>query len=131
MLNETKLELRNRTFERVCDMLRPWCGRIIAEWRDKKKNAIYVFLICSRERDAGTPEDPRHQWRGTMTVNITNDGSPFFSIDEHLVYKAIRNWSELGVMPVCTWPDSGTWEATELLLKLLTPPLDPIPESVA
>lgn len=131
MLNETKLELRSKTFARVCDMLQPWCGRVVAEWHDKKKNAVYVFLICSRERDAGTPEDPRHTWRGTMTVNITADGHSYFSFDEYLIRTVLKKWCELGSLPVTDWPEAGTWEMTEHLLKLLTPPLDPLAESAA
>lgn len=123
MTNETDRVKRSATFTRVLDMMRPWLGRIVAEWHDKQKNAIYVFLICSKEADADHPDGNRHTWRGTVTVNITHDGSAYFSIDEYLVRAAIKSWSEMGSLPVHDWEQVGTWEMTEQLLSILTPPL--------
>lgn len=110
---------RMEAFEKVRDALRPYMGRIVAEWHDKQENAMYVWLLCSKEADAG---DDRHRWRGTVTVNIQRDGSTFFAMSEELVIQAFKRHYEMGSNPVFTLK-AGTWEATKLLLEILIPAL--------
>lgn len=103
---------REEAFTRICDLLRPYQARVTAEWTDKQNNSVYVFLVCSKEADAG---DDRHTWRGSVTVNITSDGSTHVSYSEGLVGHLLER------------PQTGTWEDTANALAVLVPPLVALP----
>lgn len=99
---------REQAYSQMCDMFRPYLGRVVAEWRDKNKDGVYIWLVCSRNEDAG---DGRHQWRGTVAVRIMPDGATFVFPSETLIGRALGLKVE------------GTWTYSETVLDALVPNL--------
>jgi hypothetical protein len=102
---------REQAYMQMCDTFRPYLGRIVAEWENKAKDSLYIWLVCSRTEDA---DEGRHQWRGTVAVRIMPDGAAFVFPGEDFAARAAG----------LTVP--GTWTGTAALLDTLIPDLPPL-----
>jgi len=108
MPEQTDEQLRSDAYLKMLDVLRPYRGRIISEWHDEKKNAVYLCLLCSRQEGAC---DDRPFWQGTVLVNIVHNGATFFHFGEDLMMLA------LGI------PRSGGWGDIHAILNRISPPV--------
>lgn len=83
---------RSETYTQVREALRPFHARPLNYMKGPKDTAIYcieMFLICSRQADAGTPEDPRYSWQGLVLVQFWKDGGCAYFFAEDFVMPAL------------------------------------------
>lgn len=114
----TDRERRQEAHSKMLEVLRPYHPRCTAEWTDKQKNSVYLFVVFSKEadcyRDEATGKFERHQVRGCVMVNLLHDGSTFFYYGEDLCL------AQAGI------DRTGKWEDSTAILEQLIKPLQPI-----
>lgn len=114
----TDRERRQEAHSKMLEVLRPYHPRCTAEWTDKQKNAVYLFVLFSKDREAYwnamAQSYERHKVRGCVVVNILHDGSTFFFYGEDFALK------QAGI------ERTGKWDDSTAVLEQLIKPLPPI-----